>query len=242
MKHALPVTVLLAALTACSGQTPDGARIERMRAAAAEQAGFAAELDPLLSEATRARRWREEQARWAAMKAATAAELATQRENAIVKVMAERQGLLAQLLELRRSGALAPAGKLPPALELIQEENRLGLRNATGKPLNVQASQLIANASGYPLGHCGFEIYDAQGKRRFDDAIAPQTTVYLRISPAWYCRDEKKTTLEAVVWRDEQLVWITETRVHELLNLPPESVEEVLRRAAQARHRPSGGR
>lgn len=238
MRHELPLIALFAALTACSGGTPDGARIERARAEAQEQAGYAAELDVLLSEGARAHRWREEHARWASMKAARIEEISAEREKEIIEVLAEHPALLEQLLELRRSGALAPPDRLPPALELIEEKNRLGLRNASGSQMRVEASQLIANASGYPLGHCGFEFFVSRGQRNFGPDIAPGATVYLRVSPAWYCRHgDKKMPLEVVIWRGDTLVWITETRVPDLLHLPPESVEEALRRAEQDRRR-----
>jgi len=227
MIHArIVITAGLALLIAGCGDSARTVEIERIRGKTREAQERIAKLEALQRDTDRAERWREQQSAWADEKLETLQALEVQRTNRIVEVESRERDLIRAILELRRSGAHGPPDVLPPSIEAEHTVGTVTLYNKGSDPLQVRLWRELTDGGERTFRHCQMEALE-----RGADLMPGKALVFTKTHSQSCHGMTEETPIAIEVRRDGELVWLTDSLVHEVLRLPPEAAAELLKRA-----------
>jgi hypothetical protein len=152
----------------------------------------------------------------------------------VMRAQDRRRDLLLTLAELRRRGAIGVDGEAPMWLRVNSLGPSVDLVNASNERLVVKSWRVFGQRSGAQL--CEMIAHDARSSRIEDPELAPGQKMNYRNDtrrPCFEGADENLLAFE--IRRDGVLVWVTRSRLPELLGVGDNEVDGLLDRASGTR-------
>jgi len=228
------VLVVIAVLAGCARgrdvEEVDPAHRVDDAVVASVTAGYEAQL----ADTGRAQRWREEHQRWAEKKSAINGEpVAANPEHAaapapeLIRGQEGNRRLVLNVAQLRHRGAIGDDGEVPAWLRVASFGPTLDVSNAGSEPLVVNVWRLFGRGSSLRL--CEMIAHDAKSSSIPRPELAPGQKLNYRNDTPRPCHNGSDENLLAFeIRRGDELVWLTRSRLPELLGVRADEVDALL--------------
>jgi hypothetical protein len=232
---------LIALLSGCErSPEPEEVRVAERHAEANQIEAATATLDYQLEDTGRAERWREELRQWAEQKRALRAVPAMDAEAAgfvetseakLVRVEDSYKHFITGVANLRKRGAIGLDGDIPGWLTVTSYGVSIDIRNQSDETIVVNAWRTFVDRPGVYL--CEMIAHNARSSWIKKPELAPGQKLNYRNGTGGLCITGTDQNLLAFeIRRDDELLWVTRSRLPDLLGVRAEKIDALLDEAA----------